>query len=71
MPLLTPLAGPGPTTEDLKREKRALGRAEKRALAGKRPAGVGLSREAEELSDEENTMEDEKVNMALHGQLSV
>ena len=32
---------------------------------GRRPAGVALSREAEELSDEEAALEDEKVGCIL------
>ena len=55
-------AGPGPTTEDIQREKFARARAERRALIGRRPPGVALGREAEELSDEEAALEDEKVN---------
>ena len=40
-------------------------RAARRALIGRRPAGVALGREAEELSDEEAALEDEKVCLSL------
>jgi hypothetical protein len=57
----TSSAGPGPSTERMQREKRAFDRAARRALAGRRPAGVALGREADELSDEEAELEDERV----------
>ncbi|ORX39154.1 hypothetical protein BD324DRAFT_618668 [Kockovaella imperatae] len=60
-------AGPGPKTEEIVREKLARARAERRALMGRRPPGVALGREAEELSDEEAAMEDEKQNINLFG----
>lgn len=52
-------------SEKYKRDKdarrSALRRAEKRALAGLRPIGTELSKEADELSEEERVMEDERV----------
>jgi hypothetical protein len=51
--------------EKAKRHRLALGRAEDRALAGKRPAGVDLAREAEEMSDEEAVFDDERVSARL------
>ena len=56
------LAGPGPSTAQLRAEARALKRAQWRAVGGRRPAGLGLGREAEELSEEEEALEDEKVS---------
>ena len=53
-----------------KREQAAYRRAGKRAVIGKRPAGVGLGNEADELSDEENAMEDEKVRPSAQDVLS-
>lgn len=53
----------GPSTSRTKVEDRALRRAEKRAVRGLRPSGVGLGREAEDLSEEEVMMEDEKVSL--------
>lgn len=65
-----PGGGPGPTTtsnvEKRDRNRLALKRAEARALAGRRPAGVELGKEAEELSDEERNMEDERVSSCLY-----
>ena len=56
-------SGPGPTSEMIRSERLHRERAERRALAGRRPAGVGLGREAEEMSDEEAALEDEKVRL--------
>ncbi|KAK4688357.1 hypothetical protein P7C73_g1755, partial [Tremellales sp. Uapishka_1] len=46
----------GPSTT----RRRGLDRAARRALTGKRPAGTHLGREAEDLSAEENELENEK-----------
>jgi hypothetical protein len=58
--------GPGPSTKEAQAERRerhklAFGRAEARALAGKRPTGVDMGKEAEEMSDDDQVMEDDKV----------
>jgi hypothetical protein len=42
-------------------QAKALEAAEKRAIRGIRPAGVDLAKEAEELSEEERIMDDERV----------
>lgn len=59
-------AGPGPSSasnaEKRERHRLALKRAEERALAGKRPAGVELGKEADEMSDEEGVIQDERVS---------
>jgi len=59
--------GPGPSTEQNAKSRNAKQRAARRALMGRRPAGVALGREAEELSDEEASLEDEKVRLSFHG----
>lgn len=58
-----PIAGPGPTSLSLRHERKALKRAEKRAVAGQRPAGVGMAIDADDLSEEEETLREEKVSM--------
>lgn len=63
----TSQGGPGPSSashaEQRDRHRRALKRAEARALAGKRPAGVELGKEGEEMSEEERVMEDDRVRL--------
>ena len=56
------MAGPGPTSVSLQKERRAFRRAERRAVAGLRPAGVGLGRDADDLSEEEEIMGEERVS---------
>ncbi len=51
----------GLSTQQLAKSRNAKERAARRALMGRRPAGVALGREAEELSDEEAALDDEKV----------
>jgi len=58
----SPQAGPGPTSESIKSERKARQRAERRAVSGRRPAGVGLGPDADELSDEEEALEQERVS---------
>ncbi|KAI9636808.1 uncharacterized protein MKK02DRAFT_45515 [Dioszegia hungarica] len=64
-------AGPGPSSasnaEKRERHRLALKRAEERALAGKRPAGVELGKEADEMSDEEGVIQDERDHLNLFG----
>ena len=54
-------SGSGSSTHSHAVSDRTKERAARRALTGRRPAGVALGREAEELSDEEAALEDEKV----------
>lgn len=65
---ITSQGGPGPSTKEAQAERRerhklALGRAEARALAGKRPTGVDMGKEAEDMSDDDRIMDDEKVGL--------
>lgn len=46
----------------IKHAAHVKGRAEKRALAGLRPAGFAVGRESEELDQEEMAAEDERVS---------
>lgn len=50
----------------IRSQEKSKARAQRRALMGKRPAGINLSRHADELSEEEDAMEDEKVGQSLH-----
>lgn len=74
---LTPGPGPGPGPSSLLNQERRrrqrsqqaheLDRASKRALLGKRPAGIGGGRDAEDMSDEEKNLEEDKVGVLLLG----
>ena len=56
---------PARSTQQSSRSRGAKERAARRALLGRRPAGVAHGREAEELSDEEAALDLEKVNLPL------
>ena len=58
----SPIAGPGPTSTSIRREALGRKRAEKRALSGRRPAGVGMAIDADELSEEEEVLSEERVS---------
>ncbi|GFZ47311.1 hypothetical protein JCM24511_05054 [Saitozyma sp. JCM 24511] len=59
--------GPGPSTRSRLAQRQHLDRASRRALAGRRPVGVGLGREAVEMEDEEAAMEEEENNIGMFG----
>lgn len=50
------------THESIRADRQSLKRARDRAVSGRRSAGVGLGREAEELSEEEEIMFQERVS---------
>lgn len=55
----------------IRSQEKSKARAQRRALMGKRPAGIDLSRHADELSEEEDAMEDEKVGQSVYHSESV
>jgi hypothetical protein len=59
--------GPGPSTSVRQAERLQLERASRRALTGRRPAGVGIGREGNELEEEEAAAEEEEVRRAAFG----
>lgn len=65
------ISGPGPSTQMIRSQEKSKARAQRRALMGKRPAGIDLSRHADELSEEEDAMEDEKVGQSVYHSESV
>ena len=57
-----PISGPGPSSTEHQERRNAIDRAAKRALVGKRPAGTGGGREADDLSEEERNLEEDKAS---------
>jgi len=62
---------PGPGPGSMAASQRAMERTTKRALVGKRPHGMGMGKEAEEMEEEENVLEQESVCSLTLAELTV